>query len=113
MSETSAIVDDAANHRFLLESEGQEAELVYRHNGRRLVLIHTGVPEALSGQGIGGRLVERAVEEARQESLVLVPACPYARKWLESHPDVAAGVSIDWETTEPPAVLTEEDPRHG
>jgi len=113
VSDTSAIIDDAVNHRFLLEADGQEAELVYRRNGRRLVLVHTGVPEALSGQGIGGRLVAEAVERARRDSLVLVPVCPYARKWLESHPDAAAGTSIDWEATEPPAARSEEDSRHG
>lgn len=29
------------------------------------------------------------------------PDCPYARTWLERHPDVAARVTIDW-TSPPP-----------
>ena len=95
MSE-AAVVDDDANHRFLLEAEGNEAELIYRINGRRLVLVHTEVPEALGGRGIGGRLVTAAVERARRDELTLVPVCPYARHWLETHPDAAADLSIDW-----------------
>jgi hypothetical protein len=59
-------------------------------------LVHTEVPDGLSGQGIGGRLVAAAVERALGESLTLVPVCPYARRWLEDHPDDVAGVSIDW-----------------
>ena len=92
----AGVVDDAAGHRFVLRAEGGEAELVYRRDGRRLVLVHTGVPEALGGRGIGARLVAAALERAREEGLVVVPVCPYARRWLETHPEAAAGVEIDW-----------------
>lgn len=90
------MVDEAVNHRFVVGAGAEEAELVYRLNGRRLVLVHTGVPDALGGQGIGGRLVSAAVERARAEGLTLVPLCSYARGWLERHPDAAAGVAVDW-----------------
>jgi len=26
----------------------------------------------------------------------VVPLCPFARSWLERHPDVAARAAIDW-----------------
>ena len=96
-----AVVDEASNHRFVLTVGGHEAELVYRTNGRRLVLVHTEVPEPLGGQGIGGLLVSAAAERARREDLILVPVCPYARQWLEKHPDAAEGASIDWPPAEP------------
>lgn len=91
-----AVIDDPARHRFLLETEGQQAELVYRREGRRLVLTHTRVPDALSGRGIGGRLVNAAVDRAREEGVTVVPVCPYARRWLEGHGQETAGVDIDW-----------------
>jgi hypothetical protein len=28
--------------------------------------------------------------------MIVVPMCPFARAWLERHPDVAATVRIDW-----------------
>jgi predicted GNAT family acetyltransferase len=96
-----SVADDPGRHRFVLEADGDEAELVYRRNGRRLVLIHTGVPDALSGRGIGGRLVAAAVRRAREDGLTLVPLCPYARRWLERHPDEAADVAVDWARPEP------------
>ena len=89
------MVDDALNHRFVLEIDGAEAELDYRENDRRLVLVHTWVPEELRRRGIAGRLVATAVERAQREGLIVVPVCPYAVRWLEEHPDVAARVSID------------------
>src|SRR5262249_35231545 len=66
----------------------------------RLVLLHTEVPAALGGRGLGGRLVRAAVERASGEGLTVVPLCPFARTWLERHPDVAENVTVDW--GEPP-----------
>lgn len=91
-----AIVDESERSRLVLRQDGLEAELVYRRRGDRFVLVHTGVPEPLEGHGLGGRLVRRAVDLARAEDLTVVPLCPYARAWLERHPDVAATVKIDW-----------------
>jgi predicted GNAT family acetyltransferase len=54
------------------------------------------VPEALEGHGIGGELVEAAVERARRERLTIAPWCPYARRWLRKHTAEIADVVIDW-----------------
>jgi predicted GNAT family acetyltransferase len=95
------VADDSRHSRFLLVQDGAEAELTYRRVGKRLVLVHTGVPEALEGRGIGGRLVAAAAEEARRDGLTLVPHCPFARRWLENHPDAASGTTIDWPPEDP------------
>jgi uncharacterized protein len=92
----ASVVDDRDHNRFAFSEDGQEAELVYRVNGNRLVLIHTGVPEFFRGQGIGARLVQAAVDRASKSGETVVPLCPYARKWLEDHADVASTVAIDW-----------------
>lgn len=76
--------------------DGAVAELIYRRRADRLVLIHTGVPGNLAGHGIGGRLVQAAVDRAAKERLTVVPLCPFARKWLERHPDAADTVNVDW-----------------
>jgi uncharacterized protein len=95
------VIDDTAHDRFVIETEGATAQLVYEVDGRRLLLLHTQVPEELGGRGLGGRLVRASVARAAHDGLIVVPWCPYARKWLQDHPDVAAGVTIDW--SEPPA----------
>jgi uncharacterized protein len=89
---------DSGRSRFLLEEDGLEAELQYRKRADRLILIHTEVPDALGGRGIGARLVRAAIAHARAEHLTVVPWCPFARRWLTDHPEAAAGVAIDWET---------------
>ena len=90
------VVDNEPASRFEVRADGEVAELIYRRVGKRLVLVHTGVPDALGGRGIGGQLVQAAVDEAAASGMTIVPLCPYARAWLERHPDQAGLVSIDW-----------------
>ncbi len=100
MSDTGQVTDNHEKSRFELTADGQMAELVYRRRADRLVLVHTGVPESLGGRGIGGILVQAAVDRAAAEHLTVVPLCPFARSWLERRPDVASTVTVDW--GEPP-----------
>ena len=95
MSDTPQVTDNEAASRFELTVDGVLAELRYRRNGQRLVLIHTGVPAELEGRGLGGALVGAAVERAERDGMTVVPLCPFARDWLERHPDVAAKVTVD------------------
>jgi len=90
------VLDDVVNDRLVLDIDGAVAQLVYRRVGHRLILVHTEVPEALGGRGLGGRLVRRAVEKAVAEGLELVPWCPFARRWLQEHAEEAAAVTVDW-----------------
>ena len=76
----SDVIDLPEQGRFELDADGHAAELVYRVVGDRLVLIHTEVPVALGGRGIGGRLVQAAVERAAADGLTIVPRCPFARR---------------------------------
>ncbi len=98
-----AVIDDPERHRLVVERDGYTAELVYRLRGDRLILVHTGVPDELGGQGIGGALVRAAVDRARDGSLTVVPWCPFARRWLREHPAAAADVAIDWTTPPDPS----------
>lgn len=92
----ATVLDDREHNRFILAQDGDEAELVYRVNGNRLILIHTEVPESFRGQGIGARLVEAAIDRASQSGETVVPLCPYALRWLQDHKDAAAAATIDW-----------------
>ena len=93
--DSSQVTHDPDNSRFEYRAGGSVAELVYRLRGERMVLLHTGVPHAMEGHGVGGRLVRAAVGYAASQGLTVVPACPFARAWLGRHPDVAAQVPID------------------
>ena len=94
------VFQDASASRLVVRDGDAEAQLLYRRRGNRLVLVHTEVPEQLGGRGVGGQLVRAALEWAARDGLVIVPWCPFARKWLGDHPDATAAVSIDWATTQ-------------
>lgn len=96
MNDAEQVTDNQAASRFELNLDGHLAELLYRRRADRLVLVHTGVPEALGGRGIGGLLVQAALNRAAGEGLTVVPLCPFARSWLERHPDATAAVNVDW-----------------
>jgi uncharacterized protein len=96
VSDALQVTDNQAESRFELDTDGHVAVLIYRRNGKRLVLIHTDVPAELEGRGIGGRLVVAAIDRAAREGLTIVPLCPFARSWLERHADEAARATIDW-----------------
>ena len=97
------VTDNQAASRFELGAGGHVAVLQYRRNGKRLVLMHTEVPGELGGHGIGGRLVAAAAGRAAQEGMTVVPLCPFARRWLGRHPEVAAQAAIDWGPAGPPS----------
>ena len=88
--------DDRATSRFLVSERGSTAELTYRTGRGRLTLVHTGVPPVLAGRGIGVALVRAALDRARTDRLMVVPWCPFARRWLREHPEAWEGVKIDW-----------------
>ena len=90
------VVDNEGKSRLEVAADGELAELIYHKNGNRLVLIHTEVPDAIGGHGIAGRLVQAAIDKAAAGGMTIVPLCPYARRWLERHPDEASKVPIDW-----------------
>ena len=96
MTDTVAVTDNQDAAQFEARVGGDVAELTYRLRAGRLVLIHTEVPPSLEGRGIGGKLVQAAIDRARRDGLTIVPLCPFARSWLGRHPDAASDVDIDW-----------------
>jgi len=97
----TTVRDDRPHHRFVFGNDGAVGELTSEVDGDRMFLRHTEVAEPLHGQGVGGQLVTAAIARAIDDGLTVVPWCPYARRWLRKHPDVAGTVAVDWATPPP------------
>lgn len=69
--------------------EGHEAELRYSLRDGRMVIDHTGVPDAIGGRGIAGILVKAALDLARARGWRVVPACSYSAAYVQRHPEYA------------------------
>jgi predicted GNAT family acetyltransferase len=50
-------------------------------------LTHTEVPEVLSGQGVGSKLVRGVLDRLRAEGSKVVPRCEFAAAYMERHPE--------------------------
>jgi predicted GNAT family acetyltransferase len=90
------VLNNRDRMQFEIDEDGSRARLEYRRHGDHLTLVHTEVPDELEGRGLGGDLVQAAVDYAASAGLVVEPVCPIANAWLRRHPDVAARVTIDW-----------------
>ena len=78
---------DAANQQFTANVDGTLAQLDYQLDDGWMVITHTGVPQAIEGQGVAGQLVQAAFEHARDNDLNVRPQCSYAAGWAERHPE--------------------------
>lgn len=85
------IEDGGAKGRYVVKgADGAEAEMTFTKVGdSQLIIDHTGVPDAFRGQGIGARLVARAVEDARAQGKTIIPLCPFAAAQFRRHPEWA------------------------
>ena len=79
--------DNAELHRFEMEVDGHLAYIRYRREPGKVALIHTEVPAALGGQGVGKRLVQATLEAIRSEGAKVVPVCPFVVAWMKRHPE--------------------------
>lgn len=72
---------------FYIEIDGATAaEMTYTMAGpAKMIIDHTGVEEAFRGQDLGLKLVEYAVEYARQNELKVLPLCPFAKATIAKH----------------------------
>jgi predicted GNAT family acetyltransferase len=85
--EQGGITDNKQQSRYELEVEGGTAVLQYMERDGALYLTHTEVPPELEGQGIGGRIVKHALDDARSRGVKVAPWCPFVRAYVERHPE--------------------------
>jgi hypothetical protein len=55
---------------------------------------HTGVPPALEGRGIAGRLVRAAFAYAEANGLRIQPRCGYVAAYVRRHPELQRLVAV-------------------
>lgn len=83
--------------RFVAVLGDAEAELAYTRPEQGVIDIqHTFVPKSGRGQGVAEALAKAAFQWARERSVLVVPSCPFVRKWLEDHPEQMDVVHRGW-----------------
>jgi len=84
---SGAIRDNIADHRFELDLDGGMAMMYYRLEPGVITLLHTEVPPALGGHGIGSGLVRGVLDIVRARGLKVVAKCPFVAAYMGRHPE--------------------------
>ena len=72
---------------FEFQKDGHLAVLEYHLSDGKIIFTHTGVPEAIGGQGIGALLACAGLDYARDQSLAVVPLCSFIAGYIQKHPE--------------------------
>lgn len=82
--------ENGTNGRYVhVFDDGSEAELNFQQHGDLMIINHVGVPIQHRNHGLAAKLVERAIEDAKQKKLKVQPVCPYAATQFRRHPEWA------------------------
>jgi predicted GNAT family acetyltransferase len=84
MSET--IVDNPEGQRYEIRVDREVAGFVkYRTQPGLIEFVHTEVGDRFEGQGLGSKLVARALGDARERGLAVLPFCPFVNGYIQRH----------------------------
>jgi len=84
------IRDNPQARRYEAVVDGQVVGIAqYRSASGRVIFTHTQVDDAAEGQGIGSRLVARALDDVRRRGLRATLYCPFISAYVRRHPEYA------------------------
>jgi uncharacterized protein len=90
----SDIRDNPAMSRFEMPLGGSLlAVAYYKIEDGRVVLLHTEVPQELSGLGYGSRLAHGVFKVLRRDGKRVIAKCPFMSSYAAQHPE--CGVLLD------------------
>lgn len=79
------IIDNRARNRYELTVDGITAHVDYSREPGVITFIHTIVPEQLGGRGIGSRLAQHVLDDARRNGERVIPKCPFIAAYIKRH----------------------------
>ena len=85
MSDLPPITLNEATHRFEWTVDGHTAYEEFERFPGGIAYLHTIVPKALEGRGVGSRLVRHILDYAVQNQLKVRPDCPFVKAYIDKH----------------------------
>ncbi|WP_445714879.1 GNAT family N-acetyltransferase [Flavobacterium sp.] len=69
-------------------NEKQEAMMTFVFAGEdKIIIDHTEVNSGNEGKGFGKKMVNKAVEFAREKGIKILPLCPFAKSVFDKTPE--------------------------
>ena len=78
---------NTTDNRLELAVENSTAFITYKLSQGNLFLLHTEVPTALEGKGVGSAIVAKALHYAKENGYKIVPLCAFVQTYLKRHPE--------------------------
>ena len=79
--------NNTALGRFEQDVGGGVSFATYRLSPRAITIMHTEVPAAMRGSGVGSQFIRRVLEEVRAQGLKVVPQCSFVRAFMTKNPE--------------------------
>ena len=89
MDKQIIIENNQSAKQFEARQEERLAFIKYSLHNHQIIYLHTEVPEALEGKGVGSSLAKAALEYARANHLQVVPLCPFVAAYIRRHAEYA------------------------
>jgi predicted GNAT family acetyltransferase len=80
------VIHNPSENRFETWIDGHLCKLDYLLDGDTIVMTHVGVHPAHRGHGVAGKLTQVALEYAGENSLRVIPMCPYIGAYIRRKP---------------------------
>jgi predicted GNAT family acetyltransferase len=86
---TTTVVNNPDRSRYEISIDGDVVGVaVYELGENSINFTHTQVETDSRERGLGGNLVQHALDDVRSESSARVIAtCPFVSRWISEHPD--------------------------
>lgn len=82
------VTDNPPQSRFEIhEGEDLAGFAQYHAYKDEMAFLHTEIGQRFGGRGLAGRLINGALDSARERGLKVLPYCPFVRGWITRHPD--------------------------
>jgi len=80
------VVEDKEQSRYEVHQDGETVAIADYVKGPGTVsFTHTETFDGHKGQGLAGRMIDRALRDARAEELAVVPFCSFVSDYIAQH----------------------------
>jgi len=87
---TIAVSDAPERERYEILVDGELAGFAtYKARPDQIAFKHTEVDDRFEGQGLAGRLIAFALDDARGRGLAVLPFCPFVKGYIQRHREYA------------------------
>ncbi len=85
--EIYTVINNEIELQFEIHAADEVAYLEYRFYKKDIALMHTVVPDSLSGKGMASALAHHALEWAKEHGKPVMVYCPFVAAYLKRHPE--------------------------